>query len=290
MSRFHSYLAVREHFSSWIHSYFKDQRLNLPQPRKQFLLDLTRTVRDLQDQGHAILLMLDANSALDSDDHLREFLGNLNLHDVHVNNPVPSTYIGLSARRIDYIFGCSGILPAISWQQGIPSYFEGPQSDHRSLFVDLNLSQLLVGDETNATVIPASPQQRWLISGNPKLVELYVETVPVYYKITRLKNGSIICLILTKIFREARLDAYWQHGTTIKAEPWKQQRLLWLWDPPNNKSGLHCCETRGWYSGIGNCVWGNWLTQRITPQPSLNGRDKYRRSIQTFSCQTDPLR
>lgn len=126
--------------------------------------------------------MLDANSALDSDDHLREFLGNLNLvHDVHVNNPAPSTYIGSSARRIDYyIFGCSRILPASISRQGIPSYFEGSQLDHRSLSVDLNLSQLLGDDETNPTVIPASPQ-RWLSSGNPKLVELYEETMRVYY-------------------------------------------------------------------------------------------------------------
>lgn len=40
-----------------------------------------------------------------------------------------------------------------------------------------------------------------------------------------------------------------------------------------------CCETRGWYSGIGNCVWGNWLSHSEDYSTTFT---QWERQIQTF--------
>ena len=144
------------------YTYFKEQQEQNPQPRRRFIRDLSNQVRDLQNQGHAILVMMDANSVLGNDPHLQEFLEHHDLRDLHNNNPAPSTYIGSAERRIDYMFGCPRTAAA-TCRQGTLSYFEGPQSDHRALYVDLLLSQL-IGIEAMEPVMPAAPR-RWLQSG-----------------------------------------------------------------------------------------------------------------------------
>ena len=159
--------------------YFKDHRVKQPQPRKQFFLDLASTISELQNNGHALLIMLDANSDLESDSQMQDFLHSHDLSDVHKATPAPSTYIGASERRIDYIFGCSRTVAAIT-RQGTLSYFEGPQSDHRPLFVDLNLRHLL-GVDTMDSMLPKH-EQRWLRSGNPELVAIYLDKMREYYK------------------------------------------------------------------------------------------------------------
>ncbi|KAI2507940.1 hypothetical protein MHU86_6473 [Fragilaria crotonensis] len=167
------------------YAYFKEHSVKQPQPRKQFFLDLASTITELQNNGHAILIMLDANSDLESDSQMQDFLHSHNLSDDHKANPAPSTYIGAPERRIDYIFGCSRTVAAIS-RQGTLSYFEGPQSDHRPLFVDLNLRQQLGVDSTES-MLPKQ-EQRWLRSGNPELVAIYLETIRDYYKQHKMKE------------------------------------------------------------------------------------------------------
>ena len=161
------------------YTFLKEQRVKNPQPRKQFLLDLAIAIEALQEQGHAILLMMDSNSTLRTDTQLQSFLESHDFSDVHQDSPAKSTYIGAPERRIDYIFGCSRTVAAIS-RKGTLSYFEGPQSDHRVLYVDLNLSHLLGVDSTDSLIKPQ--QHRSLHSGNPELVDLYLETMRAYYK------------------------------------------------------------------------------------------------------------
>ncbi|KAI2496031.1 hypothetical protein MHU86_18504 [Fragilaria crotonensis] len=156
------------------YAYYRNKGIKNPQPRTEFLKDLALTIRNLQQHGHAILLMMDANSTLTSDNKLTEFIESHDLWDLHSSNPAPSTYIGSSDRRIDYIFGCSRTRSACT-RQGTLSYFEGPQSDHRSLYVDLDLRVLL--SITNITgSLKATQPQRWLRSGNPESVEIRILT------------------------------------------------------------------------------------------------------------------
>jgi hypothetical protein len=80
--------------------------------------------------------MLDANSTLD-DVSFQDFLSLCGLNDLHSNDPAPSTFIGAAHRRIDFIFGCDEVSRFVT-RSGSLAYAEGPQSDHRSLYIDLS--------------------------------------------------------------------------------------------------------------------------------------------------------
>ena len=82
-----SFLQEYEHLRTLKHS--------RPNPRRHFLTDLQSMVLQLQDSGHAIVVMLDANSTISSDTHFSDFIESCGLNDLHSQDPAPSTYIGL---------------------------------------------------------------------------------------------------------------------------------------------------------------------------------------------------
>jgi hypothetical protein len=81
------------------YEYFRENHYTSLNPRRLFLTDLQKTILDLQNSGHCIILMLDANSTLD-DDIFQIFLAACGLHDLHYTDPAPSTYIGSANRRM----------------------------------------------------------------------------------------------------------------------------------------------------------------------------------------------
>jgi hypothetical protein len=143
-------------------------------PRKRFFTDISKIIHDLHDANHAIILMLDANSVLTQDTFFPDSMEKLHLHDLHQSDPAPSTYIGSSNRRIDYIFGCQKVLTSLD-QAGTLSYLDGPQSDHRGIFVDLNTLTLLHHHADDNRIQP--PQVRRLKTGNPELVATYIKSM-----------------------------------------------------------------------------------------------------------------
>ncbi|KAI2506262.1 hypothetical protein MHU86_8197 [Fragilaria crotonensis] len=119
--------------------------------------------------------MLDANSTIDDKD-LATFVASCGLHDCHSLAPPPSTYIGSSNRRIDFIFGCDEALQLVI-RGGILAYTEGPQSDHRGLYVDISPEFIEQIPWSKATPSAA----RSLHTGNPELVEKYNLAMLAYY-------------------------------------------------------------------------------------------------------------
>jgi hypothetical protein len=103
----------------------------------------------------------------------------LHLIDLHRNNPAPSTYIGAEDRRIDYIFGCTRVAETLI-ASGTLSCLEGPQLDHRGLYVDINATTILQHDANKNHIQP--PQGRQLWSGNPKIVAMYHKSMLQYYE------------------------------------------------------------------------------------------------------------
>jgi hypothetical protein len=87
------------------HVYHQNAGIKNPQPRKQFIIDITKAIKTLQAKGHAIFLMLDSNGSLDDDTELQKLLTDCDLDDLHQKAPAPSTYIGKNDRRIDHILG-----------------------------------------------------------------------------------------------------------------------------------------------------------------------------------------
>ena len=124
-------------------------------------------------------MLVDANSTLDSDQHFLDMINALDLIDLHQSAPAPSTYIGTSNRRIDYILRCPRVHTVVT-RQGSLAYFEGPHSDHRGLYVDLDLKQLFDLDLDSVQLANAS--LRALRTGNLELVSTYIEGMKKYYK------------------------------------------------------------------------------------------------------------
>jgi hypothetical protein len=163
--------------SSFLREYefFRERQFNSTNPRRLFLVDLQKTILDLQEAGYSTILMLDANSTLD-DTHLQDFAAKCGLHDLHHSDPAPSTYIGSTNRRIDFIFGCDDARKYVI-RSGSLAYTEGPQSDHRSLYVDLSPNFIT----TPSWHSIQSLQSRDLHTGNPELVKKYHCAMLEYY-------------------------------------------------------------------------------------------------------------
>ena len=160
------------------YEHHRSEGIRSPRPRKIILQDLQHTIIQLQTGGNSILLMLDSNALIDEDRDLQEMIASCDLHDLHHSFPAPSTYLGSDKRRIDHMFGCSAVVHSMSGS-GSLSYLDGPQSDHRGLFVDINLRSLLgVFPDTPAL---HSATSRLLKSGNPETVGLYQEAMRSYY-------------------------------------------------------------------------------------------------------------
>lgn len=163
------------------YEYHRSQGITNPNPRRLFFTDLGRFMSSLRSGGngsHSFLVMFDANSDLHHDKHFLEFIHTQELLDLHSRDPAPSTYIGAKNRRIDYILGTERIASG-STRSGTLSYNEGPQSDHRGLYVDLDLPSIF--DPHYEPPAHQTMDKRSLVSGNPEHVDQYNLMMNQYY-------------------------------------------------------------------------------------------------------------
>jgi hypothetical protein len=79
---------------------------------------------------HEVLLMLDANEALDSGKSrgIQCLVETCGMFDLQADDPAPSTYQPADLRRIDFMFGTAGIKRALR-ASGTLSFTEGLSSD-----------------------------------------------------------------------------------------------------------------------------------------------------------------
>jgi hypothetical protein len=147
------------------HDYLRDSNHGSRNPRRVFLNDLQSQLIQLLEHGREILLMLDANATIADDQHFSDFINACSLFDLHDTDPAPSTYIGAPSRRIDYLLGTHDIKEQLV-RSGTISYFGGPQSDHRGLYIDIDRNFLNL---SNSAIPPV--KNRTLHTGNPELVE-----------------------------------------------------------------------------------------------------------------------
>ena len=162
------------------YEFFRSQGVKAPNPRQQFFHDLSSFIITLRNsnEAHSVILMMDANSTLKTDTKFQGFITSLELSDLHTSDPVPSTYIGAKERRIAYIFGTDRIVQSVL-RAGTLAYTEGPQSDHRGLYIDLDLSSIFDPSYEPPTCLPVS--KRSLVSGNPEHVAHYIDKMKEYY-------------------------------------------------------------------------------------------------------------
>jgi hypothetical protein len=202
------------------YEYFREKGVKAPQPRTQYLQDLSKVIQNLAQQGNAILLMMDANSTMEKDHKLRDFIEKNELRDLHLNDPAPSTFIGATGRRIDFMLGCRRTHAAMS-RQGTLSYFEGPQSDHRGLYVDLKLDHIF-GTQCSENSMVSTPR-RHLKNGNPELVENYISSMHRYYETHKMQE---------------RIDNL--HKTHYLLTRQQVRKLLTSWDNDQGRAMMAC--------------------------------------------------
>jgi hypothetical protein len=182
------------------HEHLKDAGNSSPNPRQQFYDNLTAQIKVLQKAKHKILLMVfDANEHLVEGQALDTFAKGLNLFDMQANDPAPSMYIRNEKSRLDYMFGCVDVKQSTA-QQGTLSYSAGPMSDHRGLFVDLDIKALLGTNVQNRNMTPFSA--RLLKSGQPESALAYHKSMHEYYAdhhmVKRIRHLNDVHKTMTK--------------------------------------------------------------------------------------------
>ena len=156
-------------------------KIQNPDPRKQLLTDLSIELSRLRKEGYEILLQIDANESTDSvNSALHTFMRNNKLLDLHLfrhqsfETPTPATY-DRGRRKIDFMFGTQLVANNIH-RIGIHAFSEIFISDHRGLYVDLDLETLLLGKPAQIT----TPENRKLNSHHIKNVNTFKDALEIY--------------------------------------------------------------------------------------------------------------
>jgi hypothetical protein len=150
--------------------------IDTPKPRQQILTDLAAFISPHVQDGHEILLLMDANSKID-DPSMSNFLHDSHLHDImseYLPDVPPNTY-QRGRHKIDHILGTMGFLLAVT-DAGILPFTAGPKSDHAILYVDFSL-ETLNGIPSQSLHDPTHPAARNLWSTDIKAAEKYIEYV-----------------------------------------------------------------------------------------------------------------
>jgi hypothetical protein len=146
--------------------FYRDKGQCQPNPRKEMIRDLTDHITKLQQQGHLILVMMDANEEISPRSNLNHLIHVLGLVDVHSHSPAPSTHIR-GSQRIDYMLVSASLIPFVT-RSGTLAYHQGFQTDHRTLYCDISSDFFITSP---ALIGPG--QVRTLRSGNPELTATY---------------------------------------------------------------------------------------------------------------------
>jgi exonuclease III len=117
-----------------------------PDPIKTFYEDIEKFLLHWKQQHYEIILMMDANETIgDKPGGLAPILGKVGLVDIihnhHQIDDSTNTY-ARGSKRIDYILGTRKVLRHCE-KSGMLPFGVGYQSDHRALFIKVDLSSIL---------------------------------------------------------------------------------------------------------------------------------------------------
>jgi hypothetical protein len=148
-------------------------------PRQQTLSSVSRELDRLKAAGHEVIVMMDANESTQTNNNkLSDWIRANHLVDPmiarHGNDNIPCTY-KRGSNRIDYILTTRNIANYIT-SAGFLSYNHLAPSDHKALFIDVDLSRYLKGDPH----VELSYSCHGLQSNNPRAVAKYQRIVTKY--------------------------------------------------------------------------------------------------------------
>lgn len=163
-----------------------------PNPRRQFLQDLTEYLQSLRDDGKLYVVSMDANTSI-YDEELNEMMtatDMVDLMDDHLPLNRPNTYAG-GRHQIDMCLGSFELSDYIS-NAFILDPMNGP-GDHSIIGIDLRFSAL-VNRDTMEDLDPTHQQQRLLVSTDVKASQRYLEYLKLQLDSHNISN-RVKCLV-----------------------------------------------------------------------------------------------
>jgi exonuclease III len=144
-------------------------------PRALFNVDIIAYTQDCQQQGHDIVLCLDANeTTTKTNSSIRKLMTTCSLVDVHEalhpSKSPPSHRSG--SGKIDYILTSPRILQCVT-RAGILPIDDAYGSDHRLLFIDIDIVECFQGVKKD----PINPRTRSFTTKNRKQSEMFRQAI-----------------------------------------------------------------------------------------------------------------
>jgi hypothetical protein len=143
-----------------------------PDPRKRFIKDLEKRVSKATREKQGVIVMLDANESLQHfNNDFTKWVRESGLVDIHVHRHgtegEPATHTR-GKNRIDYMHISQDLVEFVS-AAGILPFKTFSKSDHRALFMDIDLDCYLGGRLSDT----ALATRRGLTSNDPRAVRKY---------------------------------------------------------------------------------------------------------------------
>jgi hypothetical protein len=151
-----------------------------PDPIKAFYAHLDKQLSQWTAANYEIILMIDANKMVgEKPGDLTSIIGKVGLVDLvqhrHPHDDAINTH-ARGSKQIDYIFGTRGVSNVCN-RAGILPFGVGYMSDHRALFIKINLDELL---STRVQPID-SITARKLVQATPKERKIFLEAVNTHW-------------------------------------------------------------------------------------------------------------
>jgi hypothetical protein len=143
-----------------------------PDPRKRFIKDLEKRVSKALQDKQGVIVMLDANESLQHfNNDFTKWVRESGLVDIHVHRHGTEGEPAMHTRgssRIDYMLISQDLVDFVS-AAGIVPFKTFTKSDHRALFMDIDLDNYLGGRPSDT----ALATRRGLTSNDPRAVQKY---------------------------------------------------------------------------------------------------------------------
>jgi exonuclease III len=154
----------------------REEGITDPDPVREFHKDLEKQLMQWKEEGKEILLLIDANEPVGGKpDGLTSIIGKAGLTDLvrhcHPHDDDINTH-ARGSKQIDFIFGSPKIRQHCT-RAGILPFGYGYQSDHRALFIKIQ-----IGDILSTSVSPMDSITAWKpIQATPKERKIFLEEV-----------------------------------------------------------------------------------------------------------------
>jgi exonuclease III len=169
--------------TSWMQqwSMLREAGEHSPDPVKSFYKDLESALLEWKTKKYNIILMMDANEHVgEKPGGLTSVIGKAELTDLtlfcHPNSEPPNTH-ARGTKKIDYIFGSIQVKENCT-RAGILPYGVGYESDHRALFVNIDIEKILQSKLNSIDSVTA----RKLQQATPKERQIFLETAHYHFE------------------------------------------------------------------------------------------------------------